>query len=144
MSKQLNIFMENSPGRLKAVSENLKRSGINVRAFTIQDQGEYGLLKLIVDKPSDAYLALADLGCACALKEILAIWIPDRVGNFNRLAAALADHRIDVVGAYGYVVQPQKTGIACLEVRPEDLDKAKTVVHDAGFKILEDDELYAL
>jgi hypothetical protein len=144
MAKQLNIFMENSPGRLKAVSENLKRSGINVRAFTIQDQGDYGLLKLIVDKPSDAYLALADLGCACALKEILAIWIPDQVGNFHRLASALAEHRIDVVGAYGFVVQPQKTGIACLEVKPEDLDNAKKVVQEAGFKVLEDDELYAL
>lgn len=144
MAKQLNIFMDNSPGRLKAVSENLRRSGINVRAFTIQDQGQYGLLKLIVDKPSDAYLALADLGCACALKDVLAIWIPDQVGNFHRLAAVLAEHGIDVVGAYGYVVQPQKTGIACLEVKPEDLARAQKVVQEAGFKVLGDDELYAL
>jgi hypothetical protein len=144
MAKQLNIFMENSPGRLKAVSENLKRSGINVRAFTIQDQGDYGLLKLIVDKPSDAYLALADLGCACALKEVLAIWIPDQVGNFHRLATALAEHHIDVVGAYGFVIQPQQTGIACLEVKPEAMAQATKIVQEAGFKILDDDELYAL
>ncbi|MBP8303933.1 MAG: hypothetical protein KBE04_07390 [Phycisphaerae bacterium] len=144
MAKQLNIFMENSPGRLRAVSENLKRSSIDVRAFTIQDQGEYGLLKLIVNKPSEAYLALADLGCACALKDILAIWIPDEVGNFNRLASALAAHGINVIGAYGYVIQPRKTGIACLEMKPEDLDRAQKVVEEAGFKVLGDDELYAL
>jgi hypothetical protein len=144
MAKQLNIFVENSPGRLKAVSENLKRSSINVRAFAIQDQGDYGLLKLIVDKPSDAYLALADLGCACALKEILAICIPDQVGNFHRLATALAEHHINVVGAYGYVVQPHETGVCCLEVRPEEMAQAAKIVREAGFKVLEDDELYTL
>ncbi len=144
MAKQLNIFVENSPGRLKAVSDNLKRSGINVRAFTLQDQGDYGLLKLIVDKPSNAYLALADLGCACALKDVLAICIPDQVGNFHKLTAALAEHGVNIVGAYGYVVLPKKTGVCCLEVRPEDLSRAEKVVQEAGFKVFEDDELYAL
>jgi hypothetical protein len=144
MAKQLNIFVENSKGRLKAVTNNLKRSGIDVRAFTLQDQGDYGLLKLIVNKPSDAYLALADLGCACALKDVLAINIPDKVGNFYKLTAALAEHGINIVGAYGYVVLPKDTGVCCLEVRPEDLGRAEKVVREAGFKVFEDDELYAL
>src|SRR4030043_13990 len=104
MAKQLTIFVENRPGRLKSISENLHRSRIDIRAFTIQDRGDYGLLRLIVDKPNDAYLALADLGCACALKDILAISVPDKIGNFERLTSALAQNNINVKDAYGFVL----------------------------------------
>jgi len=69
MAKQLTIFVENRPGRLK----------------------------LIVDKPNDAYLALADVGCACALKDILAVSVPDQPGNFHRLTSALAENNITVL-----------------------------------------------
>jgi len=69
MAKQLTIFVENRPGRLE----------------------------LIVDKPNDAYLALADVGCACALKDILAVSVPDQPGNFHRLTSALAENNINVL-----------------------------------------------
>ncbi len=144
MAKQLTIFVENRAGRLKSITESLRNSGIDIRAFTIQDRGEFGLLKLIVDKPSDAYLALADLGCACALKDILAVSVPDQPGNFHRLAATLADHGISVADAYGFVLQPHKTGVACMEMDAAQMAKARQIVTEAGFKVLEDEELYNL
>jgi hypothetical protein len=144
MAKQLTIFVENRAGRLKSISENLHKSGIDIRAFTIQDRGDFGLLKLIVDKPNDAYLALADLGCACALKDILAISVPDQPGNFHRLTSALAEHGISVVDAYGFVLQPHKTGVACMEVGEPHMAKAREIVTAAGFTVLEDEELYNL
>ena len=144
MAKQLTIFVENRAGRLESISENLRDSHIDIRAFTIQDRGDYGLLKLIVDKPSDAYLALADLGCACALKDILAISVPDQPGNFHRLTSALAEHGINVVDAYGFVLQPHKTGVCCMEINEPQLTKARQIVAEAGFTVLEDEELYSL
>ncbi len=144
MAKQLTIFVENRAGRLKSITEKLRNSGIDIRAFTIQDRSEYGLLRLLVDKPNDAYLALADLGCACALKDILAVSVPDQPGNFHRLATALADHDISVADAYGFVLQPHRTGVACMEVDEAQTAKARQVVAEAGFKVLEDDELYNL
>lgn len=144
MAKQLNIFVDNRAGRLKSISENLLKSNIDIRAFTIQDRGEYGLLKLIVDRPSEAYLALADLGCACALKDILAIYVPDRPGNFHRLTTALADNDINIVDAYGFVLQPQNKGVCCLEVESLKETNAEQVIKAAGFSILEDEELYNL
>ena len=60
MAKQLHIFVENSPGRLKAITENLQKIGANIRAFAIQDRGDFGLMKLIVSDPEQAHLALAD------------------------------------------------------------------------------------
>jgi len=142
MAKQLNIFVENRPGRLEAISDNLRKSNINIRAFTIQDRGDYGLMKLIVDNPNKAYLAMADLGCACALKDILAISVPDQPGNFHKLTIALAHNNINVIDAYGFVLQPNNTGICCIEIENLDRSNAAQVVKDAGFTLLEDEELY--
>lgn len=144
MAKQLTIFVENRPGRLKSVSENLHRNNIDIRAFTIQDRGDYGLLRLIVDKPSEAYLALADVGCACALKDILAVSVPDQPGNFHTLMSALAASDINVLDAYGFVLQPHQTGVCCMEIEQPQLAKAAEVVRQAGFRVLEDEELYSL
>ena len=144
MAKQLNVFIENRAGRLKAVAEKLVNNNIDIRAFTIQDKGDYGLLKLIVDKPNQAYMALADLGCACALKEVVAISVPDQPGNFHKLTAALAENSINIVDAYGFVLQPQNTGVCCLEVEKIQQKNVEEIVKKAGFAILADDELYNL
>lgn len=142
MSKQLNIFVENKPGRIDSIAENLRKSNIDIRAFAIQDRGDYGLLKLIVDKPEQAYLALADLGCACALKDILAISIPDEPGNFHKLTSALAQNNVNVADAYGFVLQPHKTGVCCIELERQQFAQAEKIVTDAGFSVLGDEELY--
>ncbi len=144
MAKQLTIFVENRPGRLKTITDNLLKSNIDIRAFTIQDRGDYGLLRLIVDKPNEAYLALADLGCACALKDILAISVPDQPGNFHRLTCALAEHNVNVIDAYGFVLQPHRTGVCCMEIDQPQLMKAEEIVTGAGFTVLQDKELYNL
>jgi len=144
MAKQLTIFVENRAGRLKTITQNLHRSNIDIRAFTIQDRGDYGLLRLIVDRPNDAYLALAELGCACALKDILAISVPDQPGNFHRLTSALAEHNINVIDAYGFVLQPHNTGFCCMEIDQPQLMKAQEIVAAAGFTVLQDEELYSL
>ena len=144
MAKQLTIFVENRPGRLESIAEKLHRSGIDIRAFTIQDRGDYGLLRLIVDRPNDAYLALADVGCACALKDVLAISVPDQPGNFHRLTTALAAHGINVVDAYGFVLRPHQTGVCCMEIDRAQMARAEEVVRQAGFAVLADEELYGL
>ncbi len=144
MAKQLNIFVENRPGRLDAITSNLLNSGINIHAFTIQDRGDYGLMKLIVDNPNKAHLALADLGCACALKDILAISIPDKPGNLHKLTTALAENNINIIDAYGFVLQPDKTGICCMEIENLEESGAEEIVRGIGFTVLQDEELYDL
>jgi len=144
MAKQLTIFLENRPGRLGAVAKSLRENSIDIRAFTVQDRGDYGLVKLIVSNPDKAYLALANLGCACALKEILAISVPDKIGNFEILTSALAQNNINVKDAYGFVLQPHQQGVCCLEIEDTHVAEAKKVIAAAGFTLLKDDELYNL
>lgn len=141
MTKQLNVFVENRPGRLESVTLSLMQSNINVLAFALQDKGDYGLLKLIVDKPDEAYMALADKGFACALKDMLAISVPDKPGNLHKLSTALAQHNINVIDAYGFVLEPSKKGICCMEMEDLKATNAADVVEKAGFSVLTREEL---
>jgi hypothetical protein len=139
MPKQLNVFVENRPGRLKSVTEALSKNRINIIAFTVQDRKDFGLMKLIVDKPKQAYLALADKGYACALRDILAISVKDKPGNLYKLTALLFKHKINIIDAHGFVIEPDKQGICCLEVDTKDTKKLKKILAKQGFKSLEEE-----
>ena len=142
MAKQLHIFLENRPGRLKSVTEVLYNSKINIIAFTIQDRGDFGLMKLMVNKPEQAYLALADKGYACALKDVVFISVPDKPGNLHKLSALLLENKINIIDAHGFVLDPAKVGICCLELDEKDIKKIKSILVKGKFKLLEEEELY--
>lgn len=144
MSKQLHVFVENRPGRLEVITENLRKANIDIRAFAIQDRGDFGLMKLLVDKPQDAYLSLADLGCACALKDVLAVSVPDEAGNLHKLLSVLSKNNINIIDAHGFVLQPSKTGICILEIENLAQSNARQVVEKAGFEVLDDSKIYNL
>lgn len=140
MAKQLNIFVENKPGRLTTITEMLFNAGFNIRAFTIQDRGDFGLVKLLVDRPDEAHRILTEKGLASALKNIIAVSIKDKPGNLSKLVHVLSDHKINIRDTYGFVVEPAKEGICCIEV--ENDRGIKGLLEKAGFKVLDDLELY--
>ncbi|MCX5657302.1 MAG: ACT domain-containing protein [Candidatus Omnitrophica bacterium] len=142
MAKQLNVFAENRPGRLESVAKIFAEQNINIRTMTIQDRGDFGLLKILVDKPNEAYLALANEGFACALKDILAIALEDKPGSFYKLTTVLLKHNINIQDAYGFVVDSKKEAVLCVEVKEPEV--IKSTLKKEGFKILEDSQLYEL
>lgn len=144
MAKQINIFIENRPGRLESVTGILSDNNINIRAFTIQDRGDFGLIKLIVDKPQQAHLILADMGLACALKEVLAVCIPDQPGNLHKLTKILSQQNVNIIDTYGFVLTPNNKGVCCLEIKAEDkrFESLEEILEQEGFEILVDEQLY--
>ncbi|HTY45906.1 MAG TPA: ACT domain-containing protein [Patescibacteria group bacterium] len=144
MAKQLNIFVENRPGRVKSIAEALCAGNINIKVFTIQDRGDFGLMKIIADKPEAAYLLLAEKGFASAQKEILAISVKDKPGNLARLTGVLLEHKINILDAHGDVVGTGKQGICYLELDLKDLGVAKGLLEKEGFHVLSDEELYEI
>lgn len=137
MAKELSVFVDNRPGRLRSVAQVLAEAKINVRTMTLQDRGQYGLMKLIVDKPEEASLALKDNGFACAVKDILAIELKDKSGSFLKLADTLTKNKINVEDAYGFVIEANKRAVFCVEVK--DLKKLKTLLKKAGFSVMEEE-----
>jgi hypothetical protein len=144
VAKQLNIFIENRPGRLESVTQNLLKCEINVLAFTLQDRGDYGLMKLIVNQPDKAYLEMANLNLACAIKNVLIVSIPDKPGNLHRLMTALAQNEINIIDVYGFVLQPDQQGLCCIEIDDAQNENAEEAVKKAGFDVLNDEALYSL
>ena len=145
MAHQLTIFLENRPGRIKSISDALLDNGLNIWAFTIQDRGEFGLIKMIVDKPQQAKLTLNDRGFACVLKELLAVKAEnDQPGNLDKLTTALLAKNVNIKDAYGFVSPRTKEGYCFMEFEnPDDAD-LKAVIAEHGFTILDDNELYQL
>ena len=138
-AKEVNVFVDNRPGRLRSVAEVLSENKINVRTMTLQDHGQYGLMKLIVDKPDKAYLALADKGFACAVNEILAVLLKDKPGSFLKLADVLSTHNVNVLDAYGFVIEPKKSAVFCVEAK--DIPGISSILKKEGFEVM-GEELY--
>jgi len=120
-------------------------NNMNVWAFTIQDRGEFGLMKMIVDNPEKAHLILADRGFACVLKEVLAVTAEnDQPGNLDRLTTALLKKGVNIKDAYGFVSLKDHQGICFMEIDNSDgVDINETLVSE-GFGILTDEEFYGL
>ncbi|NLW85233.1 MAG: hypothetical protein GXY41_12675 [Phycisphaerae bacterium] len=144
MAKQLTVFMENRPGRVNSVCDILEEQGLNIWAFTIQDRGDFGLMKLIVDKPDRAQLALADRGFACALKDVLAIIAPDKPGNLDRLTSALLEKHVNIKDMYGFVSPNDRQGLCFMEFENPDAVDIAELVAQYDFRVLSNEELYEL
>lgn len=144
MAKQLTIFMENRPGRINSVCELLVQNNLNIWAFTIQDRGEFGLMKLVVDKPDQAQLVLAERGFACAIKEVLAITAKDKPGNLDKLTSVLLKKNVNIKDMYGFVSPNDRQGMCFLEFENPDGTDIAELVGPLGFRLLTNEELYEL
>lgn len=140
MAEQVSVFIDNKPGRLNAITRILREAGIDIRAMTIADHRDYGVAKLLVSDPRAARLALADQGFAAALKPVLAVAIADRPGGLHELLEILVEYQINVLDACGFVSEPGRWAVWCMEVA----DPAGTarLVAARGFRVLDDDTLY--
>ncbi|ARN56057.1 hypothetical protein [Sedimentisphaera salicampi] len=137
MIKQLNVFVENRPGRVYRVTDILTENEIDIKAFTVQDRGEYGLIKMIVDKPDEARLALSERGFACALKDITAVSVPDSPGNLKRLTLIMNENDVNIADVFGFVVQPGNLGVCCMEIHDTLKQAAVDNLKKEGFKLLD-------
>ena len=87
--KQISVFVENKSGRLGEITSILAKAGIDIRALSIADTTNFGILRLIVNRPDAAEEALRAAGLTVSLTNVIAIGIPDQPGGFAAAAAAL-------------------------------------------------------
>jgi len=142
MPQQISIFAENKPGKIERISGILGKNSINMRAITIADSGDYGIIKILVDRPVDGCKALKDEGIAATLKEIVAVRIDDSPGGLHRAASVLAKNDINVDDAYGFTIRGSHEAVFVFQVK--DIKKTEKVLQEAGFSLLGDNELYFL
>lgn len=142
MAYQVSVFAENKPGKIERITSVLAKQNINIRAITINDSGDYGIIKLLLDRPEDGCTALKEEGIAATLKEIVAVKIQDKPGSLHKVAAILKEHAINVDDAYGFTVKPHEESVFVFQV--DNPKSAEKVLKDAGYQLLADKELYLL
>ena len=93
--QQISLFVENKAGRFAEITELLASKGIDIRALSVADTTDYGIVRLIVNDPEKAAAALREAGMAVSLTEVLAIGMEDRPGGLTKALRLLADNGVD-------------------------------------------------
>ena len=140
--EQISIFLENKSGRLAEVTSVLAAAGVNIRALSLAETADFGILRLIVDQIDRAKQALKDSGFTIGKTEVVALEVPDRPGGLAEIVRILGAAEINVEYMYAFVQRSKDNAIVIF--RFDELDKAIEVLTGAGVRVLRGEELYAL
>jgi len=134
---QISIFIENKKGTLIKVLGVLKDAGIQLITTTIADTVEYGIFRIICDRPADAYEALMGAGIPAVLSEVFAIELDNRPGSAADTIAIFAEAGIGINYLYSFLLAGQ--GIMVFST--DETQKAAEVITSNGLKSLRSDML---
>lgn len=138
--KQISIFVENQTGLLSEVTDLLAAGNINLRALSIADTSDFGILRVIVEDVEKAAEILREHGDTYTVTDVLAVKMDDKAGGLAAILRVLAAAGIAAEYAYAFLLQ--NPGEACLIVRVADNDAAEAVLAEAGIGIATQEELF--
>jgi hypothetical protein len=140
--EQISVFVENKSGRLAEITDVLGKNGVNIRALSLADTADFGILRLIVSDPAKATTVLKNNGFTVGKNDVLAIELPDRPGGLANILNILQKNQLNVEYMYAFV---QKSGEnAVIIFRFDELDKAAAALAGAGVKLLNDEAVRRL
>ncbi len=138
--KQLSIFLENRQGRLTEVAEILGDAGINMTAFSVADNSDFGILRLIVSDPEKAHQLLKDKLFAVSLTDVICLQLPNSPGSLARVLKILSSEGVFI--EYMYAFSLGET--ACAVIRPNMLDVALESLSRNKISLIRANELYQI
>ena len=137
--KQISVFLENKQGRLANVTEILANSGVNLRAMSMADTSDFGILRLIVDDNAKAMAALSDAGFAVSQNDVIAVAFDDEVGAMARTLKIFEDNNINI--EYLYVFFAQNDSKVVTVFRVIDTDSAIKVLQEKNVCVLSEEDI---
>ena len=140
--KQISVFLENKSGRLAQVSQILADSGINIRALSLADTADFGILRVIVDDAEKASDVLKTAGYTLGETDVVAVEVSDKPGGLANVLSHLWQAGLDVEYMYAFIQGSEDSAIMIF--RFEDPDKAIQVLKESNAKILSGEEVYEL
>lgn len=141
MVMQLTVFLENSPGRLAELTRALGSAGVNMRALMVADTAEFGVVRIICDRPETARKALEAAGFSVSTTDVIAVEVPDSPGGLADVLEAIGSAGTNVEYAYCFV---EPGGNAAVDVfRVDDPEAAARALRGQGFRVLRPEEVYA-
>ena len=140
--KQLPLFVENKKGALVAITETLAAKNINIRALSIADTQEFGILRLIVTDNELAINALSEEGYLIKTTEVVGVKIGDEPGKLSKALSVLDKENINMEYLYAFMSRTEKHAYVVLRV--EDNAHAEQALEAAGFHMITDADVHKL
>jgi hypothetical protein len=140
--EQISIFIENKSGRLAEVASTLGDAGVNIRALSLADTSDFGILRLIVNDREKAKQALKEKGFTVSKTEVVAVEVPDRPGGLFEILQTLDRKSINVEYMYAFVERCGENAVIIF--RFDETEKAIDALLENGFNVLEGDRLYRM
>ena len=135
MLKQISVFVENVAGSLMKVTKELVAEGINLRAISSFDTPEFGILRLIVDRPEETAQLLKDKGFFVQTKDVIAVEIEDRSGSLNQMLEVLAEGNISINYIYSFVIREDQAPLMVFQT--EYLEEAVQILKNHGINVID-------
>lgn len=133
MLEQVTVFLENDKGRLLALTRTLAEAGVNMQALTIAETVDYGLVRIVCDKPEAAVEALREADFRAITTKVLAVEVPNRPGGLAELLETF--EKLDLNIEYGYCFSSGE-GTAVDVLKVGDVERAVKALADAGYTVL--------
>ena len=140
--EQISIFIENKSGRLAEVSQILGDAGVNIRALSLADTSDFGILRLIVNDRQLAMTALKEKGFTVSKTEVVAVEVPDQPGGLASILRVLDAAMINVEYMYAFVERCGDNAVIIF--RFDETDKAIGTLAAKGFNMLAGERLYGM
>lgn len=140
--KQICVFLENKPGCLAELIDILSQNNIDMRAMSIAEMQDFGILRIIVKDTYNAVRIIKEAGFVTSVNEVLAVAIPDQPGALLQTLTALGEANINL--DYSYAFTTAKKDMAYTVLRVTDNDKAAKVLGQKGIRMLGQEEMEQL
>lgn len=131
-TKQLSVFLENKTGRLNDVTKILGQAGVNMTAFSVADNSDFGILRVIVPEPEKVRTLLKDRGFAVSLTDVIAVNIPNKSGSLDEVLDLLAEAKIYI--EYMYAFSEGET--ASVVIKPDNMVQASEILQKHKIHLL--------
>lgn len=140
--KQISVFLENKSGRLAGITKTLGLHNINIRALSIADTTDFGILRLIVADPEEAVRRLKAEGYTVSETDVIAVEIPDKPGGLSEILQYLDTVKINIEYMYAFVGKSNDKAVVVFRV--EDVEGAIGLLQQKGVSLLSAAQIYSL
>jgi hypothetical protein len=139
---QLSVFLGNEEGRLSDVMSVLAKAKVNIRALSLADTADFGVLRIIVDKPDAAIAALKKADVVVKTTDIIAAEVEDKPGGLAKVLKVFKDEKINIEYMYAFVEKRNENAV--LVIRVENINEGIGKLSKSGVKLLEAGDVYGL
>ncbi len=139
--KQISVFIENKPGCLAAFADVLSKNALDMRAMSIAESVDFGILRIIAADSYNTARVLQEEGYVCSITSVLAAAIPDEPGSLCKILALLDQNEINLEYTYAFITKQEDMACFIFRVADADITKACELLGQNGIRLICQNEL---